>query len=122
MKCYRCNNEINDGDKVCSNCGSKVVKYSSKKKEVKRKIKSNVTSFDYYNFAVSLLITKLFSVLLAFISIINLVFPWLLLSLIFSLIGYFKYKDKREIKIIIIDSILIISEIVLLIIFFKKFL
>ena len=115
MKCYRCNNELNDDDEVCSKCGSKVVKLK-KKREVRDFNYSN----EYYGFAISALITKIFSVLLAFISIINLLVPWLLLSLIFSLVGLIKYKDKRNIKIIIIDGILIVIEIILIIIFFEK--
>ncbi len=115
MKCYRCNYELEDSDEYCPKCKSKVVKLN--KKKIK---KNNNFMNDYYNFAVSCLITKSLSIILAFISIINLFFPWLLLSLGFSIIGLIKYNDKRNIKIIIIDSILIIIEILLFILFFKK--
>ena len=115
MKCYRCNNELNENDEKCSKCGSKVVKLN------KRKINhSKDYSNDYYNFAVGCLITKCLSLFLAFISLMNLFFPWTLTSLIFSLVGLLKYKDKRNIKLIIISSIIIVSEIILFIVFFKK--
>lgn len=115
MKCYRCNNILDEDDIVCSKCGSKVVKLQNKKPKYKTNTKE-----EFYNFAVSLLVTKFFSLILAFFSLLNLVFPWLLLSITFALIGLFKFKDKRNIKIIVIDTIIIITEIVLLIIFYKK--
>ncbi len=90
MKCYRCNNILSDDDKVCSKCGSMVIRYSSTNKKVRRKIKQNINEYDYSNVAISLIITKLLSFIFAFYSIINLFIPWLLLSLIFSVIGYKK--------------------------------
>ena len=96
MKCYRCNNILSDGDKVCSKCGSMVIRYSSTNKKVRRKIKQNINEYDYSNVAISLIITKLLSFIFAFYSIINLFIPWLLLSLIFSVIGYKKYKSGKS--------------------------
>ena len=116
MKCYRCNNELNDDDKECPKCGSKVIKLNKRKK-----VEDNSYKYEYFGLSISALITKLFSLLLSFLSVFNLIFPWLLLSLVFALVGYFKYKDKRNIKLIIIDLVLIIGEILLIIIFFKKF-
>ena len=115
MKCYRCNNELKEDYIVCPKCGSKVIKLNKK-----TKVKNTNYSTDYYNFAVGCLITKSLSLFLAFLSLMNLFFPWTLTSLIFSLAGYIKYKDKRNIKIIIIDVVIIIVEVVLFILFFKK--
>ena len=114
MKCYRCNNELNDNDEYCSKCGSKVVKLNNKK------IVNKNYSNDYYYFALGCLVTKFISPLLAFISLFNLFFPWATLSLIFSLVGYLKYKDNRNIKLIIISSIIIFLELLIIILFFKK--
>ncbi len=116
MKCYRCNNELKDEDKTCPNCGSKVIKLSKKKK-----VNDENYKYEFYSLSISALVTKCFSLLLAFISVFNLIFPWVLLSLIFALVGYFKYKDNRNFKLIIIDIILIVIEVALIIIFFKKF-
>ncbi|MBR4178739.1 MAG: hypothetical protein IKR57_05290 [Bacilli bacterium] len=115
MKCYRCNNELNETDEVCSKCGSKVVKLNNKKKVVNKNY-----SNDYYYFAIGCLITKLISPLLAFISLFNLFFPWAIISLIFSLVGYIRYKDKRNIKLIIISSAIIIIQVLIIALFFKK--
>lgn len=114
MKCYRCNNELNENDEKCSKCGSKVVKLNNKK--VVNKDYRN----DYYYFAIGCLITKLISPFLAFISLINLIFPWAIISLVFSIVGLVKYKDRRNIKLIVIDSIIIFAElIIILLIAFK---
>lgn len=120
MKCYRCNNILSDGDKVCSKCGSMVIRYSSTNKKVRRKIKQNINEYDYSNVAISLIITKLLSFIFAFYSIINLFIPWLLLSLIFSVIGYKKYKSGNLLKLIIINILLIIIEIMIIFIVYKK--
>lgn len=120
MKCYRCNNLLSDGDKVCSKCGSMVIRYSSTNKKVRRKIKQNINEYDYSNVAISLIITKLLSFIFAFYSIINLFIPWLLLSLIFSVIGYKKYKSGNLLKLIIINILLIIIEIMIIFIVYKK--
>ena len=120
MKCYRCNNLLSDGDKVCSKCGSMVIRYSSTNKKVRRKIKQNINEYDYSNVAISLIITKLLSFIFAFYSIINLFIPWLLLSLVFSVIGYKKYKSGNLLKLIIINILLIIIEIMIIFIVYKK--
>ena len=117
MKCYACNNIVDENDEVCSKCGTKVIRYSSSKK--KNIIKDDYYfSNNYYSLAVSFLITKFISYLVAIIFPMNLVIPWTLLSLVFAIVDYVKFKDKREIKIIIIDSIIIIIEIMLLIFLF----
>ena len=118
MKCYACNNIINENDEVCSKCGTKVIRYSSSnKKEI---IKDDYYySNNYYSLSVSFLITKFISYLVAIIFPMNLVIPWTLLSLIFAIVDYAKYKDKKSIKIIIIDLIIIAVEIILLIAMFK---
>ena len=115
MKCYRCSHELSDTDEVCPSCGSKVVKLKNKKVEV-RDVKG-----DYYNFSVGLIITKLLSFLLMFLSYMYLLFPWTLISLIFSSIGLIKYKDKRHIKLIIIDAIIIIGEIIVIIYLYSSY-
>jgi len=118
MKCYACNNEVNENDEKCSKCGAKVIRYSSSKK-------TNIVKDDYYyssnyySLSVSFLITKFISYLVAIIFPTNLVIPWTLLSIVFAIIDYCKFKDRRAIKIIIIDSIIIVIEIVLLIVMFK---
>lgn len=117
MKCYRCSYELSDKDDVCPECGSKVVKLKNKKMKVERPPQD-----EFYGFAVGCLITKLLSGFLVFFSVLNLVFPWLLISFIFALVGLLKYKDRRNIKILIIDGILMLIEITLVIIFFKKIL
>lgn len=118
MKCYACNNEVNESDETCSKCGAKVIRYSSTKKE--NIVKSDYYySSNYYSLSVSFLITKFISYLVAIIFPGNLVVPWTLLSLVFAIIDYVKYKDRRVIKIIIIDSIIILVQLVLLILMFK---
>ena len=115
MKCYRCNNELKDNEEFCPECGSK-----EKKKKNKRIIRKMDVKDEFYSFALSCLITKFLSVFLIFFSLLNLVFPWLLLSFIFALVGLLKYKDKRNVKILIIDGILMLIEIILILVFFKK--
>jgi hypothetical protein len=97
-----------------------VIRYSSTNKKVRRKIKQNINEYDYSNVAISLIITKLLSFIFAFYSIINLFIPWLLLSLIFSVIGYKKYKSGNLLKLIIINILLIIIEIMIIFIVYKK--
>ena len=87
MKCYRCNNELKDNEEFCPECGSKVVKLKNKRIIRKMDVKD-----EFYSFALSCLITKFLSVFLIFFSLLNLVFPWLLLSFIFALVGLLKYK------------------------------
>ena len=123
MKCYRCNNELNDEDKVCPKCGSKVIKYKAKEKVKVERIDNNDYGRDYYNFALGCLITKGLSIFLAFIIPLNLIIPWTLISLIFALVSKIKYKYDKSIILLIIDIIIIILEIVLLILcilFIKK--
>ena len=115
MKCYRCNNELSDNDEVCSKCGSKVIKLNKKKNVVNKDYKE-----DYYRFSISCIITKFFSFILAFIAPTMLYIPWIIMSLIFSLVGLFKYKDKRNIKLIIIDAILLFLEVFIIIFILKK--
>lgn len=114
MKCYRCNHELNDTDKYCSVCGSKVVRLNNKKVE-----KRNVLD-DYYWFSSGCIGAKFFAIILGIFYHSFLLWPWILIGLIFSLIGLIKYKDKRHIKLIIIDLIIIICEIALLICLYKK--
>ena len=117
MKCYACNNIVDENDEKCSKCGAKVIRYSSSKRT--NYVKDDYYySSNYYSLAVSFLITKFISYLVAIIFPMNLVIPWTLISLIFAIIDYAKYKDRRAIKIIIIDSIIIIIEIALVIFLF----
>ena len=118
MKCYRCNNILNESDTVCSKCGSKVIKYTAPKKEKTNKVKKDYSN-EYYNFSIGCIITRFISYLVFLVFPINIIIPWLFISLIFSLVGYFKFNDKRNLKIIIIDGVLIILEIVLFIIIYK---
>lgn len=118
MKCYRCNNILNENDEVCNKCGSMVIKYKSKEKVKVEKVKKNYSN-EYYNFSIGCIITRFISYFVFLIFPINIIIPWLLISLIFSLAGYFKFNDKRNLKIIIIDGVLIILEIVLFIIIYK---
>lgn len=116
MKCYRCNYELKETGEICPKCKSKVVKLNKKKIKKYKNPKD-----DYYTFAVSCLITKSLSIILAFISLINLFFPWLLISLVFSIIGLIKFNDKRNIKIIVIDIVLIIIEILFFVLLYEIF-
>ena len=117
MKCYGCNKEVDENEEYCPNCGSKVIRYSSTKKDTY--VKDNYYySSNYYSLAVSFLITKFISYLVAIIFPMNLIIPWTLLSLIIAIVDFVKYKDRRSIKIIIIDSIIIIIEFILLILLF----
>ncbi len=123
MKCYRCNNEINDNDEVCSKCGSKVIKYKAKEKVRVERVNNENYGEDYFNFALGCLITKVISIFIAFIFPLNLVIPWTLISLVFASISKFKYKYNKSLIIMIIDIVLIVIEItiiVLCILFIKK--
>ena len=109
MKCYKCKEELNDNDTYCPNCGNKVIKLKRKKKTIVEDYRN-----DYYYFSISCIVTKVFSVVLMFISILNILFPWIVLSLIFSLFGLIKYNDKRNIKLIIIDIIILLCELIII--------
>ena len=125
MKCYRCNNELNDEDEKCPKCGSKVIKYKAKEKVRPVRIDNTNYGREYYNFALGCLITKAVSIILSGILPFNLIIPWTLISLIFSCVSKFKYKYDKAIVIMIIDIIIIVIEIVLFILFilfFKKLL
>ena len=119
MKCYRCNNKLNEDDKVCSKCGSKVIRYKAKPKTRTKNNKNENYNNEYYDFAIGCIITRFISYLLAFILPFNLIIPWLLMSFVFSIFGYVKYNDKKYIKLIIIDICLIVLELILFIVFFK---
>lgn len=123
MKCYRCNNELDDKDEVCPKCGSKVIRYKAKEKVRVEKVNDENYGLEYYNFALGCLITKAISIFIAFIFPINLIIPWTLISLIFACVSKFKYKYNKSLIIMIIDIVLIIIEIVifiLCILFIKK--
>ena len=123
MKCYRCNNELKDEDEYCSKCGSKVIKYKAKEKVRVERVNDSNYGVDYYNFALSCLITKLLSIILAFFFPFTFIIPWTLISLIFACVSKFKYKYNKSLVIMIIDIVIIVLEIILIILcvlFIKK--
>lgn len=123
MKCYRCNNEINNDEDICHKCGSKVVKYKAKEKVRVERVNDENYGEDYFNFALGCLITKVISIFIAFIFPLNLVIPWTLISLIFACVSKFKYKCNKSLIIMIVDIVLIVIEItivILCILFIKK--
>ena len=111
---YRCNNELSSEDNYCSKCGSKVIKYSSNNKKIVRKYKSRTNKDDFFNFSLGCIITKFLSIFLVLLFPINIFIPWLLISIIFSLIGLIKFHDKRNIFLIVLDVIFIIIEILII--------
>ena len=118
MYCIRCGKENNDNSNYCINCGNKleVNKYNISKEDTIKK-----DNLGYTNLSIASLICLIVRFFSTFIGIVLssrwiIEIPWLLVSLVLSIISRVKYKDKMSKVLLIVDIVLMVIELILFII------
>ena len=121
MECKNCGKENDEGNMFCYNCGNPLKEETIQKDNKK---KNSKLSWIALGFLIWQIIAPLFSnIFIVKNTIINIIFefPWILVSLILTIVSRCIYKDKLSKYLLIIELILIVIAVIFIIFYIFVF-